>query len=119
MAARFPSLFSPTTHMIRNNVPIAGEQGFRWLAMVGRCSFAGLLNRLIPRYDGRYVFLGSDLMATPFCYRRLVQFAETDMGGIVHFSNFFRYMEEAEHAMLRSFGLNRHAPDRWHLLHLA
>jgi YbgC/YbaW family acyl-CoA thioester hydrolase len=27
------------------------------------------------------------------------------MAGIVHFSNFYRYMEEAEHAFLRSRGL--------------
>lgn len=35
-----------------------------------------------------------------------VQFHETDMAGIVHFSNFYRYMEEAEHAYLRSLGLS-------------
>ena len=35
---------------------------------------------------------------------RRVEFAETDKAGIVHFSNFFRYMEEAEHAFLRSIG---------------
>lgn len=37
--------------------------------------------------------------------RRLVQFHETDMAGIVHFSWFFRYMEEAEHALWREAGL--------------
>ena len=41
-----------------------------------------------------------------FVYRRRVQFAETDMAGIVHFSNYYRYMEEAEHAYLRSIGLS-------------
>lgn len=41
-----------------------------------------------------------------FIYRRRVQFAETDMAGIVHFSNYYRYMEEAEHAYLRSIGLS-------------
>jgi YbgC/YbaW family acyl-CoA thioester hydrolase len=40
-----------------------------------------------------------------FVYRRRVQFAETDASGIVHFTNFFRYVEEAEHAMWRSVGL--------------
>lgn len=35
---------------------------------------------------------------------RRVEFAETDQAGIVHFSHFFRYMEEAEHAFLRSLG---------------
>jgi acyl-CoA thioester hydrolase len=40
-----------------------------------------------------------------FRYRRRVHFAETDMAGIVHFSIFFRYMEEAEHALWRAAGL--------------
>ncbi len=39
-------------------------------------------------------------------YRRRVEFAETDAAGIVHFSVFFRYMEEAEHAIWRNAGLN-------------
>lgn len=33
----------------------------------------------------------------------LVEFYETDAAGIVHFSNFFRYMEKCEHAFMRSF----------------
>ncbi|NBR04457.1 MAG: acyl-CoA thioesterase [Planctomycetes bacterium] len=41
-----------------------------------------------------------------FIHNRQVQFAETDMGGIVHFSTFFRYMEEAEHQFLQSLGLS-------------
>jgi len=40
-----------------------------------------------------------------FHYRRQVQFAETDLAGVVHFSWYFRYMEEAEHAMWRHAGL--------------
>ena len=39
-------------------------------------------------------------------YRRRVEFAETDAAGMVHFSMFFRYMEEAEHALWRAAGLN-------------
>jgi YbgC/YbaW family acyl-CoA thioester hydrolase len=35
-----------------------------------------------------------------------VQFAETDMAGVVHFSWYPRYMEEAEHAMWREAGLS-------------
>jgi acyl-CoA thioester hydrolase len=35
-----------------------------------------------------------------------VQFHETDAAGIVHFSCFFRYMEEAEHALWREAGLS-------------
>jgi YbgC/YbaW family acyl-CoA thioester hydrolase len=37
---------------------------------------------------------------------RRVQFHETDAAGIVHFSCFFRYMEETEHAFWRSVGLS-------------
>ena len=43
-------------------------------------------------------------MASRHTYIRRVAFAETDMAGIVHFANFFRYMEEAEHAFFRSVG---------------
>jgi acyl-CoA thioester hydrolase len=35
-----------------------------------------------------------------------VEFAETDAAGMVHFSMFFRYMEESEHALWRAAGLN-------------
>lgn len=41
-----------------------------------------------------------------FVYRRRVQFPETDATGIVHFTNFFKYVEEAEHALWRSVGLS-------------
>ena len=44
-------------------------------------------------------------MSSEFRYRRRVQFAETDLAGIVHFSTMFRYVEEAEHALWRSAGL--------------
>jgi acyl-CoA thioester hydrolase len=46
-----------------------------------------------------------------FIYRRRVQFADTDMAGIVHFSMYFRYMEEAEHALWRSVGLQIAPPE--------
>ena len=39
-----------------------------------------------------------------FTTTRRVEFSETDAGGIVHFTNFFRYMEYAEHAFFRSLG---------------
>ncbi len=45
-------------------------------------------------------------MTDPFTYSRRVQFSETDMAGIAHFANFFRWMEEAEHAYFRSVGLS-------------
>ncbi|MCI0534106.1 MAG: acyl-CoA thioesterase [Verrucomicrobiales bacterium] len=43
-------------------------------------------------------------MAYEFKVTRRVEFSETDMAGIVHYSNFFRYMETAEHAFFRSLG---------------
>lgn len=39
-----------------------------------------------------------------FEFQRRVEFHETDLAGIVHFSNFYRYMETAEHEFLRSLG---------------
>src|SRR5256885_12407374 len=37
---------------------------------------------------------------------RRVEFSDTDMAGIVHYSNFFRYMETAEHGFFRSLGFS-------------
>ena len=47
-------------------------------------------------------------MAHEFRCKRRVEFSETDMARIVHFTHFFRYMEMAEHAFLRSLGLSGH-----------
>lgn len=44
-------------------------------------------------------------MSQVFTHRRRIEFRETDMAGIVHFSNFFAYMEQAEHEFLRSVGM--------------
>jgi acyl-CoA thioester hydrolase len=41
-----------------------------------------------------------------FQTQRRIEFGDTDMAGIVHFSNFFRFMESAECAFLRQFGLS-------------
>lgn len=52
--------------------------------------------------------------------RRRVQFHETDLAGLVHFSRFFNYMEEAEHALWRAAGLSIHPPGSqigWPRLH--
>ena len=43
--------------------------------------------------------------------RRRVQFAETDLAGVLHFSNYFRYMEEIEHAFWRSLDLTVYLRD--------
>ena len=41
-----------------------------------------------------------------FTWHRRVEFSETDAAGIAHFSSFFLYMEQAEHALFRSLGLS-------------
>ena len=48
-------------------------------------------------------------MAYEFKLTRRIEFAETDMAGIVHFANFFRMMESTEHAFFRSLGLSIHS----------
>ena len=50
-------------------------------------------------------------MASEFVTERIVEFAETDMAGILHFSNYYRYMEACEHAFFRSLGLRVHTHD--------
>jgi YbgC/YbaW family acyl-CoA thioester hydrolase len=45
-------------------------------------------------------------MAFEYHYQRRVEFADTDTAGIIHFANYFRYMEEAEHAFFRSIGFS-------------
>lgn len=47
-------------------------------------------------------------MTHRFLFRRRVEFADTDVAGIMHFSNFFRFMEVAEHAFYRSIGISVH-----------
>ena len=43
--------------------------------------------------------------------RRRVEFADTDMEGIIHFSRFFIYMETAEHQFLNALGTS--VASRW------
>jgi len=45
-------------------------------------------------------------MAHSFRITERVQFSDTDMAGIMHFSNFFRFMERVEHAFCRSLGFS-------------
>jgi len=45
-----------------------------------------------------------DAHSPTFTMRRLVQFAETDLAGVLHFANYYRMMEEVEHAFWRSLG---------------
>ncbi len=45
-------------------------------------------------------------MARRFLTRKCVPFADTDMARIVHFTNYLRYLEEAEHQFLESQGLS-------------
>ena len=45
-------------------------------------------------------------MACEFKAIRRVEFADTDMAGIMHYANFFRFMETAEHGFFRSLGFS-------------
>ena len=45
-------------------------------------------------------------MTQPFRTTRRVEFGDTDMAGIAHFANFFRYMEAAETDFLHSRGMS-------------
>ena len=45
-------------------------------------------------------------MPCEFQITRRVEFSETDLAGIMHFSYFFRFMESAEHAFFRSLGFS-------------
>jgi len=38
--------------------------------------------------------------------KRRVEFSDTDMAGIMHYSNFFRFMETAEHGFYRALGFS-------------
>jgi YbgC/YbaW family acyl-CoA thioester hydrolase len=58
-------------------------------------------------------------MTSEFRMRRIVEFADTDMAGIVHFSNYFRYMEACEHAFFRSLGLFLHRHEGSEMVGLA
>ena len=44
-------------------------------------------------------------MKNGFVMQRRVEFMDTDMAGIAHFTAYFRYMETAEHELFRSLGL--------------
>lgn len=43
-------------------------------------------------------------MTDHFHTKRRIEFADTDLAGIVHFARFFVFMETAEHEFLRSLG---------------
>jgi YbgC/YbaW family acyl-CoA thioester hydrolase len=63
----------------------------------------------VKRVDPDRVAGIDPFMGFEFVDQRTVEFSETDMAGIVHFANFFRWMESAEHAFLRSLGFSVHA----------
>ena len=45
-------------------------------------------------------------MPAHYSIKRRIRFSETDLAGVVHFSNYFRMMEEVEHEFFRSLGLS-------------
>lgn len=47
-------------------------------------------------------------MSLQFVAQHRVEFFETDLAGIVHFANYYRFMEQAEHEFFRSLDLKIH-----------
>lgn len=45
-------------------------------------------------------------MPGEYTMTRRVAFAETDLAGVMHFSNYLRWMEDIEHAFWRSLGMS-------------
>src|SRR4030095_12793159 len=63
-------------------------------------------------------------MAYELKITRVVEFNETDMACIVHYANYFHYMEAAEHAFFRSMGFSiwsqgNEPPVGWPRVHAA
>ena len=50
-------------------------------------------------------------MPVPYSTQRRVEFRNTDAAGIIHYSTYFAWMEEAEHEALRDLGLSVMATD--------
>ena len=53
---------------------------------------------------------------SPFITSRRVEFADTDISGLVHFSRLFVFMETAEHQFLRSLGTEVHTRHEGHAI---
>ena len=51
-----------------------------------------------------------------FTTQRRIEFADTDLSGLVHFSRFFVFMENAEHLFLESLGTSIHTHVEGHEL---
>jgi acyl-CoA thioester hydrolase len=79
------------------------------MAQAGTGHAVGLKNSRRHRGKPGVASLGvkseSRNMSSEFTITRTVEFAETDMAGIMHFSNYFRWMEACETAFFRSLGL--------------
>lgn len=58
------------------------------------------------RACGITIVLVTDAPISEFVLRRRVNFYEVDQAAIVHFSNYYRYMEEAEYGLWRSAGVS-------------
>lgn len=63
-------------------------------------------------------------MAAPFITQRRVEFVDTDLSGIVHFSRYMIFMETAEHQFREAIGFEVHSEDEssvigWPRVHAA
>ena len=82
----------------------ARKLGFPQINIASRVAEGGLVAvAFLPpraRRDSLHVIVSEHRL------KRRVEFSETDLAGFVHFTCFFRYMEEAEHALWREAGLS-------------
>src|SRR2546421_12927081 len=69
-----------------------------------RSAGGGVTRRAPLRVAANRPLTGNSMIV--FHTKRRVEFGDTDMAGIVHFANFFRFMESAECEFLRSRGLS-------------
>jgi acyl-CoA thioester hydrolase len=68
------------------------------------CEWRGS-TRSEPR-DVRYHLPVTPTPVSEYTLQRRVNFYEVDQAGIVHFSNYYRYMEEAEYGLWRTAGVS-------------
>src|SRR5579872_2998419 len=66
--------------------------------------FSAIRSRRSTFWKSRRLWGNIRPMPPQFTFHRRIRFSDTDMAGIVHFANFYRFMEEAEHEMFRSLG---------------
>ncbi len=89
--------------MMNHMLAWKGEHATRNLPPINDCP----LSRTADPGASLWLWLPAVILQVMAAFQttRRMEFCDTDMAGIVHFANFFRFMEAAEHAWFRSLGL--------------